>query len=190
MQQPRAVTRRGGKQARFAQSVVHRQFSIVEIGCEVPIQLLIASRYPHDVDRAGVRDLSEDRTDEHRRCDTFAASCADPICIIYDPGLVVGNVGNPGTDLDQEKYIQAETEYREALKLHEQALGPEHPDTLSTYYRLALCLQAEKKLDEAKAFARRAVEGAGKVLGTNHPDTLKYEKLWWELQMTNSQPQP
>ena len=68
------------------------------------------------------------------------------------------------------------------IKLEEKVLGPEHPQTLRTCYDLGLCLKAENKMDEAKEFARRAAEGASKVLGAKHPDTLKYEKLWQELQ--------
>jgi hypothetical protein len=39
----------------------------------------------------------------------------------------------------------------------------------------------EKNLDEAKVFARRAAEGAQKILGANHPDTRKDESLLKEL---------
>ena len=62
-------------------------------------------------------------------------------------------------------------------------LGPEHPDTLMTCYNLARCLRDEGgKKKEAKEFAKRAAEGAQKVLGPEHPDTKTYEKVWQQLQ--------
>jgi hypothetical protein len=36
--------------------------------------------------------------------------------------------------------------------------------------------------DEAKEFARRAAEGAHKVLGPDHPSTCKYEELLVDLE--------
>lgn len=62
------------------------------------------------------------------------------------------------------------------------ATGLLHPDTLKSLFNLALCLKSETKMDEAREFARRAAEGAVKVLGANHPDTLEDQKLWQELQ--------
>jgi hypothetical protein len=56
-------------------------------------------------------------------------------------------------------------------------LGVDHPDTFETCFDLANCLRSEGKLQEAKAFAQRAVDGARKVLGPAHPDTKKYEFL-------------
>jgi hypothetical protein len=91
---------------------------------------------------------------------------------------------------EQGKYAEAETELRAAIKLKEKVLGPEHPHTLGSCYNLAICLKAENNMDEAKMFAQRAADGATKVLGANHPDTLKYEKLWQELQTTNSPTRP
>jgi hypothetical protein len=67
------------------------------------------------------------------------------------------------------------------LKLREKGLGPEHPDTLSTCFCLARCLQSEGQIPEATTFVERAVDGARKVLVPEHPDTKKYEKLQQEL---------
>jgi len=90
------------------------------------------------------------------------------------------------TLLKEGKFAEAETENRDLINIEDNVLGPEHPDTLGTCYELALCLAAEDKVDEAKEFAQRAADGAAKLLGANHPNTIKFEKLWHELQTTNS----
>jgi tetratricopeptide (TPR) repeat protein len=82
-----------------------------------------------------------------------------------------------GALLGQGKYAEAETLYRDVIKIEEDVLGPEHPNTLRDCYNLALCLAAENKLDEAKAFAKRAADGASKTLGADNPDTLKYKQF-------------
>jgi hypothetical protein len=64
----------------------------------------------------------------------------------------------------------------------EKVLGPEHTVTLDASYDFAFGLQGQGKLPEAKDFARRAVQGARKVLGAEHPDTKRYEKLLAELE--------
>lgn len=89
----------------------------------------------------------------------------------------------PSTRLlaDQGKYAAAEAEYRAVLKLQEKVLGPQHPDTLSTCFYLARCLHAEGSKGEAKELAKRAVDGARKVLGQEHPDAKKYEQFLEEL---------
>jgi hypothetical protein len=42
-------------------------------------------------------------------------------------------------------------------------------------------------MQEAKAFAKRAAEGALRVLGPENPDTKKYEQFWQELESTEGQ---
>jgi len=39
-----------------------------------------------------------------------------------------------------------------------------------------------RQFEEAKKFARRAVEGARKVLGAKHPHMQEYEKLLADLE--------
>jgi Tetratricopeptide repeat len=67
------------------------------------------------------------------------------------------------------------------LRLREKILTPEHPETLRTCFNLAVCLRSEGEIQEASAFAQRAVDGARKVLGPAHPDTKKYEQFLHEL---------
>jgi hypothetical protein len=55
--------------------------------------------------------------------------------------------------------------------------GPENPDTLSTCFDLAVCLRSESEIPEDGTFARRAAEGALRVLGPENPNTKKYEQL-------------
>lgn len=79
----------------------------------------------------------------------------------------------------------AEADIGELIRLQEKVLGPENPDTLDLCYYFASGLTHRGKIQEAKEFARRAAEGAQKILGPDHPSTRKYEKLFQAL---NSQP--
>jgi hypothetical protein len=76
----------------------------------------------------------------------------------------------------------AEADIREVIRLQEKVLGPENPDTLDSCYHFASDLTHRGKIQEAKEFARRAAEGARKVLGPDHPSTRKYEKLLADLE--------
>jgi hypothetical protein len=53
---------------------------------------------------------------------------------------------------------------------------------LESCYDFACDLEHQGKIQEAKEFARRAAEGARKVLGADHPKTKKYEKLLVDLE--------
>ena len=76
----------------------------------------------------------------------------------------------------------AEAEMREVIKLEEKVIGREHPDTLGSYYDFASGLRSRGKIQEAREFARRAADGARKVLGPDHPSTREYENLLQELE--------
>ena len=76
----------------------------------------------------------------------------------------------------------AEADMSEVIKLREKVIGPEHPDTLESCNSFASGLKRQNKLQEAREFARRAAEGARKVLGPDHPSTRKYEKLLTDLE--------
>ncbi|KAJ5101052.1 Tetratricopeptide-like helical [Penicillium angulare] len=76
--------------------------------------------------------------------------------------------------------LQSDGRYKEAnhlfarnLKIREEALGPEHPDTLTSVSHLGSVLERQGKYEEAEAMYRRALEGREKVLGPEYPDTLK-----------------
>ena len=72
--------------------------------------------------------------------------------------------------------------YTEEHACREVGLHRENPDTLDSCYYFASGLTHRGKTEEAKEFARRAAEGARKVLGPGHPSTRKYEKLLADLE--------
>jgi tetratricopeptide (TPR) repeat protein len=52
------------------------------------------------------------------------------------------------------------------------ALGKEHPETLTSVNNLASVLQNQGKYEEPETMNRRALEGREKALGKEHPDML------------------
>jgi tetratricopeptide (TPR) repeat protein len=70
------------------------------------------------------------------------------------------------------EYTAAEGFLRRSLDIRENALGVEHPDTLTSVSHLGSVLSMQGKYDEAEAMHRRALEGREKVLRQEHPDTL------------------
>jgi len=76
----------------------------------------------------------------------------------------------------------AAAEMREVIRLREKVIGPEHPNTLESCYDFAAGLKRLGKTQEAQQFAKRAAEGARKVLGPDNPSTRKYEKLLQDLE--------
>jgi eukaryotic-like serine/threonine-protein kinase len=83
---------------------------------------------------------------------------------------------------DQQKYAEAETEYKQVIELDEKVLGPDNHDTLDVYYNFAYQLGQQGKINEAKVFGQRAAERAPKVLGANHPSTRKYSAFLTALE--------
>ena len=59
----------------------------------------------------------------------------------------------------------------------EQTFGSESQDTIDAYGAMALSLERQMRLAQAKPYAERAVEGARKVLGRDHPRTRQYEEV-------------
>jgi tetratricopeptide (TPR) repeat protein len=68
-------------------------------------------------------------------------------------------------------YAGAESLYRRALAIREQALGPEHPDTAASLNGLASLLWAQGDDAGAEPLYRRALAIAEKTLGPMHPTT-------------------
>jgi tetratricopeptide (TPR) repeat protein len=83
---------------------------------------------------------------------------------------------------DQGKYAEAEAQYNEVIQLEENALGPEHRDTLNACYNLAYQLGQQGKRDQAKALAERAAKGAAKVLDVNDPYTANTQTFLEKLE--------
>jgi Tetratricopeptide repeat len=61
---------------------------------------------------------------------------------------------------------------RRALEGREKALGPEHPDTLTSVYCLAHLLHGHRQYDDSSTLYQRACAGYQKMLGSDHPTTL------------------
>ncbi|MDG2443526.1 MAG: tetratricopeptide repeat protein, partial [Luminiphilus sp.] len=69
-------------------------------------------------------------------------------------------------------YLAGSEVARESLVVHEQMLGGEHPDTLTSVNNLGGLLRDEGDYDGAEPLCRRALEARERTLGGEHPDTL------------------
>ena len=71
----------------------------------------------------------------------------------------------------QAKSLPAEAEpwIRRALQIHEESLGPEHPDVAVCLNHLAQLLEATDRRDEAEPLLRRALEIDEEAYGPRHP---------------------
>ena len=72
----------------------------------------------------------------------------------------------------QGRYNIASPRCREVLQVREQALGKEHPDTLTSMNNLALVLDSQGKFSEAEEIHQQTLQLSEKALGKEHPDTL------------------
>jgi hypothetical protein len=70
---------------------------------------------------------------------------------------------------------EAETLFRDTLRLRRDALGPRHPDTLVSMNNLAWLMKVGGRYAEAEPLYREALRGEREVLGPSHPDTLTLE---------------
>ena len=91
---------------------------------------------------------------------------------------------------ERGKYGDIEALQQAGLKLHERVLGPEHPITLESLHDLAKMLGVRGKVEEAREFARRAVEGGGKVFGTADRRTTEYRQMYEALSKKLAAPKP
>ena len=79
-------------------------------------------------------------------------------------------------------YTEAEPLFRQALKIRESKLGPDHPDTAASINNLALLLKDQGKYKEAEPLLRQALKICETQLGPDHPTTkiirnnLQYKK--------------
>jgi tetratricopeptide (TPR) repeat protein len=87
-----------------------------------------------------------------------------------DIASLLDRVGKCQTSLGQ--YTAAEVSHRQASRLTNELLGPEHPDTLTSMSNLALVLDNQSKFGEAEVINRQTLTRSEKVLGSEHPDTL------------------
>jgi tetratricopeptide (TPR) repeat protein len=68
-------------------------------------------------------------------------------------------------------YSEAEPFLQQAFSLREQQLGPEHLDTATSLYHLALLYEKQGKYTEAETLYQRALSIREQQLGSEHPDT-------------------
>ena len=70
-------------------------------------------------------------------------------------------------------YSRAEEAFRKALAVFEEALGPDHPNTLTSRHNLALAYQSAGHVDEAIALNEATLKQFESKLGPDHPETLR-----------------
>jgi tetratricopeptide (TPR) repeat protein len=67
-------------------------------------------------------------------------------------------------------YAQAAPHYERALRIREQALGPDHPDVATSLNNLALLYRAQGRYEQAAPLLKRALAIRERALGPDHPD--------------------
>jgi tetratricopeptide (TPR) repeat protein len=72
---------------------------------------------------------------------------------------------------DRAHYAEAEPLFQRALAIHEQQLGPKHPDTAGSLHNLARLYQDQGKYSQAEPLYMRALAIREQQLGPDHPDT-------------------
>lgn len=85
--------------------------------------------------------------------------------------------------LDHAQYEQAESCFRRALAIREQALGSEHPDTLSTLYAQARLHWIRGHYGQAEALYQQVLTTYERMHGQEHADTASalhaLARLYW-----------
>ncbi|MBA2680256.1 MAG: tetratricopeptide repeat protein, partial [Ktedonobacteraceae bacterium] len=72
---------------------------------------------------------------------------------------------------DRARYLEAEPLYVRALKIREEQLGGEHPDTAASVNNLAGLYHGLGRIKEAEKLFQRALTIRERALGSGHPDT-------------------
>lgn len=70
-------------------------------------------------------------------------------------------------------YLPAKTLLARSLEIDRSALGPNHPETLSTASHLGMALFDAGQLPDAEKLLRATIDSQRGVLGPEHPDTLR-----------------
>ena len=83
----------------------------------------------------------------------------------------------------QDKLVEAENSYRQALVIQKELSGYEHVQVVSLLNTLAEVLQKQGKSNESEATYREALSIQRKVSGDNHPDVAAFlfklaERFW------------
>ena len=90
--------------------------------------------------------------------------------------LAVAVVGQGRTE-------EAQAQIEEVMKLMEEKLGPDYPDTVSFAVKFATGLARQDKMEEAIKIVEGAEERARTTLGESHPVTQKYARLLKSLKI-------
>jgi tetratricopeptide (TPR) repeat protein len=75
--------------------------------------------------------------------------------------------------LDRARYSEAKPLYQRALRIWEQACGPEHPQVATSLYGLAFLSREQGKYAEAEPLYQRTLSIRTQVLTPEHPDTAQ-----------------
>jgi tetratricopeptide (TPR) repeat protein len=120
--------------------------------------------------------------DARRRVEMLKRAAALPADEQRQLAEALGLTTRAGNLHQRGGYGEAESLYRKAVELFEQALGPRHPDTAGAYANLADNLDDQGKYSEAEALYRKVVAVREQVLGPRHPDTAAaYGNLAYNL---------
>ena len=77
----------------------------------------------------------------------------------------------------QGRWAESEQGYRELVTDREEALGPDHPDTLDARYNIGKALAWQAKWAAAENEWRHTTSDRAQALGEHHPDTLLARQL-------------
>ena len=80
------------------------------------------------------------------------------------------------------QYREAEPHWTGYLAICEQALGPEHPNTLGSLNNLAILYRNQGKFELAEPLYQQALMTYEQVLGTDHLNTIKVRENYADLQ--------
>ena len=70
-------------------------------------------------------------------------------------------------------YSRAQSLVERGIEIQRRVLGPEHPNTLLSMYRLACILRDDGHLAEAEKLSQETLEVQRRVVGPEHPDTVR-----------------
>ncbi|MBA2679460.1 MAG: tetratricopeptide repeat protein [Ktedonobacteraceae bacterium] len=82
---------------------------------------------------------------------------------------------------ERARYGEAEPLYRRALRIREEQLGGEHPETARSLNNLAELYRVQGKYEEAEPLYRRALKIFKQKLGGEHPNTLVVQRNYARL---------
>jgi tetratricopeptide (TPR) repeat protein len=104
----------------------------------------------------------------------------ETISVLITLAVVLNDLGESDLSLSpsgKSNLDIARKHYQRALKEYEKVFGPDHPDSLSLVYNLALLAKKLGDVEAGNALYSRALEGFEKVLGSDHNYTRMAARL-------------